>query len=92
MGEEHQHQQPHISYQQEYVKCGKARCKKCREGVGHGPYWYGYYREGGKTKKIYIGKELPKQPGESQELDTRDPKVKRFLKEAGILKKGKDKQ
>lgn len=83
---------PHISYQQEYVKCGKERCRKCKEGPGHGPYWYGYYREGGKTKKKYIGKELPPQPGETQELDTRDPKVRRFLKEAGILKKGRDQE
>ena len=24
----------------EYVSCGKARCRKCREGVYHGPYLY----------------------------------------------------
>ena len=24
-----------------------------------GPYWYGYFKEGGKWKKTYIGKELP---------------------------------
>ena len=23
----------------ERVKCGKVRCKKCKEGKGHGPYW-----------------------------------------------------
>jgi len=26
-----------------------------------GPYWYGWYQENGKTKRVYIGKELPKE-------------------------------
>lgn len=43
-----------LTVQLEYVKCGQARCKNDR----HGPYWYGYYREGGKLKKVYIGKDL----------------------------------
>jgi len=45
------------TYRLEYVKCG-AKCK-CNNGKGHGPYWYAYWREGGKLKKRYIGKELP---------------------------------
>jgi hypothetical protein len=36
---------------EEYVKCGKDCCNKCR----HGPYYYGYWRENGKLKKKYIG-------------------------------------
>ena len=47
-------------YRQEYAKCGKESCKKCSEGKGHGPYWYRYYREGGRLRKQYIGKELHK--------------------------------
>jgi hypothetical protein len=46
-------------YRLEQVKCGKARCKKCAEGPGHGPYWYRYHYSGGRTKKTYIGKERP---------------------------------
>jgi len=42
-------------FRREYVKCGKAGCKKCP----HGPYWYQFWREGAKVKKKYIGKELP---------------------------------
>jgi hypothetical protein len=42
----------HYSMRCEWVKCGKPRCKTCP----HGPYWYGYYREGGKVKKRYFGK------------------------------------
>jgi hypothetical protein len=46
-------------YKQEAVFCGKERCKKCAAGEGHGPYWYCYWWEGGKTRKKYIGKTLP---------------------------------
>ena len=46
-------------YKREVVFCGKERCKKCAKGEGHGPYWYSYWWEGGKTRKKYIGKTLP---------------------------------
>jgi hypothetical protein len=42
-----------ITYRLEKVSCGK-NCKGCP----HGPYWYGYWREGGKTHSKYIGKNL----------------------------------
>lgn len=42
----------------EWVKCGKAACKRCR-GRGHGPYWYSYYRVEGRLRKTYIGAWLP---------------------------------
>jgi len=42
-----------ITYRLERVSCGK-NCKGCP----HGPYWYGYWREGGKTHSKYIGKNL----------------------------------
>jgi len=40
-----------ITYQLELVRCGKARCERW-----HGPYWYAYWKTGGRTKKRYIGK------------------------------------
>ena len=46
-------------YRQEFYKCNKERCKKCRDGPGHGPYWSRYWWENGKTRKEYIGKNLP---------------------------------
>lgn len=51
--------------QQEYVKCGKPRCKNDR----HGPYWYGYQKQAGKLKSKYIGKTLKPEAitGEKQE-------------------------
>ena len=39
--------------------CGKARCKKCQRGEGHGPYWYEYRTHDGHTKRYYQGKSLP---------------------------------
>jgi hypothetical protein len=42
-----------ITYRLEKVSCGKG-CKGCP----HGPYWYGYWKEGGKTRSKYIGKNL----------------------------------
>lgn len=54
-----QAQAEHVTYRQEYVKCGKPTCTKCSDGPGHGPYWYAYRREGGKLKKKYLGKNAP---------------------------------
>lgn len=39
------------TWRSEWVRCGK-NCKGCP----HGPYWYTYWREGGKLHKKYEGK------------------------------------
>src|SRR3989440_3414590 len=44
---------------QQFAHCGKPRCRKCREGMGHGPYWYAYQTENGITTRTYVGKHLP---------------------------------
>jgi hypothetical protein len=49
----------HITYQLQYRKCGKSSCKTCRDGKGHGPYWYAYWREGPRLRSGYIGKTPP---------------------------------
>ncbi len=46
------------TYRRELVRCGKERCKKCAEGPAHGPYWYHYFRRGGRLTSRYVGKEL----------------------------------
>lgn len=51
-------------YRQEYIRCGKTRCKRCNPpagtpATGHGPYWYRYVWLGGKQRKRYVGKDLP---------------------------------
>ena len=44
-----------VTYRRESVKCGKEGCRKCP----HGPYWYAYYREEGRLRSRYIGRDLP---------------------------------
>lgn len=44
-----------VTYRLEHVRCGKEGCTRCP----HGPYWYAYWREGGKLRSRYIGKTLP---------------------------------
>lgn len=46
------------TYRFERVRCGSKKCK-CASGELHGPYWYAYWSEGGRTKSQYIGKKLP---------------------------------
>ncbi|HEX7736265.1 MAG TPA: AAA family ATPase [Ktedonobacteraceae bacterium] len=48
-----------ITYRQQYSFCSKAGCRKCQEGIGHGPYWYAYQTVQGRTVRTYIGKTLP---------------------------------
>jgi hypothetical protein len=43
-------------------RCGRTDCS-CMDGevseVGHGPYWYAYWHESGKTQNHYVGKRPP---------------------------------
>lgn len=48
-----------VTYQLQYRKCGKEYCKTCRDGQGHGPYWYAYWRKDGIKRSGYIGKTHP---------------------------------
>jgi hypothetical protein len=43
-----------VTYRQEQVRCGREGCTRCP----HGPYWYAYWREGGRLRSSYIGKDL----------------------------------
>ncbi len=54
-----EHKTVNKHYQLEGVRCGKKNCH-CAEGKLHGPYWYAYWTEGGRTKSQYIGKKLPR--------------------------------
>lgn len=53
-----------ITVQRELVRCGKAKCRRCRKRPTHGPYWYAYIWRptkngvGGRLVSRYIGKEL----------------------------------
>jgi hypothetical protein len=47
-----------VTFRQERVRCGRESCTRCP----HGPYWYAYWREGGRLRSRYIGKQLPAVP------------------------------
>jgi hypothetical protein len=38
---------------QQMVRCGKLGCK-CQRGILHGPYFYRFWREGGRLRKQYV--------------------------------------
>lgn len=47
------------TYQLERRRCGKKACKCAGADlglIGHGPYWYSYWKESGKLKTQYVGK------------------------------------
>lgn len=46
---------PSVSYRQRLRRCGKPNCSTCP----HGPYWYAHYRQDGRSRTQYIGRELP---------------------------------
>lgn len=54
-----------VTYRQEQVSCGKTSCRSCP----HGPYWYAYWKEGGRTRSCYVGRHLPGEPLEPVEPD-----------------------
>jgi hypothetical protein len=44
-----------LTLRYETVRCGKANCTRCP----HGPYWYAYWKEDGRTRSRYVGRTLP---------------------------------
>jgi DNA-binding SARP family transcriptional activator len=70
-----------VTYRQMFTRCGKQRCRKCKEGAGHGPYWYAHWSVNGRTVSKYIGLCLP----EDVEIETNKGKPRQLhapLKEA----------
>src|SRR2546422_5377648 len=50
----------HLTYQQQMKYCNRATCTRCRSGTpSHGPYWYASWREGGRVRSRYLGKQTP---------------------------------
>ena len=37
----------------QWVRCGKPNCR-CARGELHGPYYYRFWRENGKLRKVYV--------------------------------------
>ncbi|HEX8917893.1 MAG TPA: DUF6788 family protein, partial [Chloroflexota bacterium] len=60
-----------VLYRQQYRRCGKSACSRCRPGQpGHGPYWYALWSEDGRRRTRYLGKELPPGVVLSARVDT----------------------
>jgi len=76
--------QEHVTYRQEYVRCGKATCKRCGAGQGHGPYWYAYWSIGGRTRSKYIGKTRPI-GGDLQPVEPETPVSVPVLEPAAVM-------
>ncbi len=55
-----------VTYRQQFTRCGKQRCRKCKEGAGHGPYWYAYWSSNGRTISKYIGINPPADLAQAQ--------------------------
>ena len=48
-----------LCFQNEIVDCRNPRCLHCPDnGPTHGPYWYCYWKQGTRTRSVYIGREL----------------------------------
>lgn len=47
-----------VTYRREHVRCGREECSTCP----HGPYWYAYWREDGRTRSQYIGRRRAGEP------------------------------
>ena len=60
------------TYRQEYVRCGKETCVRCRAGRGHGPYQCAYWRVNGRLRKRYLGKVPPLLVGEKGGMDSHE--------------------
>jgi DNA-binding SARP family transcriptional activator/Tfp pilus assembly protein PilF len=79
-----------VTYRQQFTRCGKQRCHKCKDGVGHGPYWYAYWSENGRTISKYIGIHPPAgielTPGkaELQQMPSNEGKAEEILSSTGV--------
>ena len=73
-----------VTYRQQFTRCGKQRCHTCRQGAGHGPYWYAYWSVNGRTVSKYLGKDAPEDI--QIEIGTREPQQTRVaVDDAGRL-------
>ncbi len=71
----------------EYRKCGKALCRVCRDGPGHGPYRYATWTANGKAHNKYLGRDdgrpvfspsIERSPGLADQLGLKVPGTNEF--------------
>jgi DNA-binding SARP family transcriptional activator len=75
-----------ITYSCEWRRCGKASCRCCRDGKGHGPYYYAHWRdERGKRCRRYLGRMSPP-TAETQRADDASTVVTRMTNQTPTLR------
>jgi hypothetical protein len=75
-----------VRYYQQGRRCGKRTCK-CAAGQLHGPYWYARPTGNRRTKKRYIGTELPAEIIRAilpQQLERQDERVRDWLDQCEV--------
>lgn len=51
-----------VLYRQESRRCSKSSCSRCRQGHGHGPYWYAFWHDSDhRPRRTYCGRIPPTQ-------------------------------
>lgn len=75
-----------VTYHQQVSYCGKPRCRKCREGTGHGPYWYAYKTVDGRTTRTYVGKYLPPEVEAEMVGNLEPPSVDESDREQSVIR------
>jgi hypothetical protein len=55
-----------VTYQLEYVRCGRKTCGRCATEATHGPYWYAYRWNSTLARVVstYIGRDFAELPPE----------------------------
>ena len=66
---------------EQYVSCGKPRCR-CQRGQKHGPLYYLYWKEQGRSRSLYVPRE------QVRELRRQIHNYRRFRTELTALLRG----
>jgi hypothetical protein len=56
---------------EQLIRCGKPNCR-CSRGELHGPYFYLFYREGKRLRKIYVKRKYVEMLREAREVKRRN--------------------
>ncbi len=64
----------------EMKRCGRPTCR-CKSGNLHGPYYYRYYREGGRLRKRYV------RPGDLESVRDATEARRRMVRESNTARR-----
>ncbi|MDP9382709.1 MAG: hypothetical protein M3Q29_21710 [Chloroflexota bacterium] len=64
----------------EMKRCGRPTCR-CKSGNLHGPYYYHYYRQGGRLRKRYV------RPGDLESVRDATEARRRMVRESNTARR-----